>query len=129
MKKALLPGRVERGRVRIISISSTIFHAGTPRQTHYAASKGALIGFTCSLAAEVGDLGVTVNSIAPGLVRTPTTAAGRERQLLAPVSQTQAIRRTGEPADLVGACLCLASDDAAFTTGQTITVDGGFVRP
>jgi len=127
--KVALPGMVERGWGRIISVSSTTFHSGIPFNTHYTASKGAVIGFTRSLAAEVGEYGVTVNSIAPGLVRTATTSAGPQAQMFDVLAQQQAIKRTQEPADLVGACSFLASVDAGFITGQTLCVDGGWVRP
>jgi NAD(P)-dependent dehydrogenase (short-subunit alcohol dehydrogenase family) len=126
--KAALPGMVERGWGRIISVSSTTFHSGIPFNTHYTASKGAVIGFTRSLAAEVGEHGVTVNSIAPGLVRTATTSTGPQAQMFDVLAQQQAIKRTQEPADLVGACSFLASADSDFITGQTLCVDGGWVR-
>lgn len=126
--KALLPGMVERKWGRIISVSSTTFHSGIPYNTHYTASKGAVIGFSRSLAAEVGEHGVTVNTIAPGLVRTATTANGPQAAMFEVLAGQQAIKRTQEPSDLVGALSFLASDDAAFITGQTLCVDGGWVR-
>src|ERR1700721_1933193 len=75
--KAFLPGMKERGWGRIISVSSTTFHSGIGFNTHYTASKGGLIGFARSLASEVGDFGITVNTIAPRLTRTDTTATGK----------------------------------------------------
>ncbi|WP_435283490.1 SDR family NAD(P)-dependent oxidoreductase [Streptomyces koelreuteriae] len=126
--KAFLPGMVDRGWGRIVSVSSTTFHSGIPNNTHYTASKGAVIGFTRSLAAEVGRHGVTVNTIAPGLVRTDTTEAGPQAALFDLLAQQQAIPRTEEPSDLVGALSFLASEDAAFITGQTLCIDGGWVR-
>ena len=75
--KAFLPGMKERGWGRIISVSSTTFHSGIGFNTHYTASKGGLIGFARSLASEVGDFGITVNTIAPGLTRTDTTINGK----------------------------------------------------
>jgi 3-oxoacyl-[acyl-carrier protein] reductase/(S)-1-phenylethanol dehydrogenase len=126
--KEFLPGMVERGWGRIISTSSTTFHAGIPFNTHYTASKGAVIGFSRSLAAEVGSHGVTVNTIAPGLVRTATTESGSQAQMFDLLAGQQAIHRVQEPADLVGTLSFLASDDAAFLTGQTLCVDGGWVR-
>jgi NAD(P)-dependent dehydrogenase (short-subunit alcohol dehydrogenase family) len=127
--KTFLPGMVERGWGRIVNISTTAFHAGMANNTHYCASKGAVIGFTRALAPEVGDDGVTVNAIAPSLVRTPTTEArpGAEETFQS-FAQNQSIHRPQEPADLVGALSFLASDDAAFVTGQTILVDGGWMR-
>jgi len=125
-----LPGMRERGWGRVLCIASTTFHAGTPGMSHYVASKGGLIGFLRSVAAEIGEDGVTINALAPSLVRSKGTIEGphEELGLFDFVAQGQAIKRTQEPADLVGACSFLVSDDAAFITGQTLVVDGGWVR-
>ncbi len=125
-----LPGMQERGWGRIVCIASTTFHAGTPGMSHYVASKGGLIGFLRSLAAEVGEAGVTVNALAPSLVRSKGTIEGphEELGLFDFVSQGQAIKRVQEPSDLVGALAFLTSEDAGFVTGQTLVVDGGWVR-
>jgi NAD(P)-dependent dehydrogenase (short-subunit alcohol dehydrogenase family) len=127
---AFVPGMVERGWGRVIAISSTVFHTGTPQFAAYTTSKGAVIGFVRALATEVGDAGVTVNSIAPSLTRTAGTLAGPQAELgwFDGVRAAQAIKRTQEPEDLVGAVSFLASDDAAFITGQTLPVDGGLTR-
>jgi NAD(P)-dependent dehydrogenase (short-subunit alcohol dehydrogenase family) len=126
----LLPGMREREWGRVIVVASNTFHAGIGGMSHYVASKGGLIGFLRSLAAEVGEEGVTVNGIAPSLVRSKGTIEGphEELGLFEFVAQGQAIKRTEQPEDLVGACSFLASDDAAFITGQTLCVDGGWVR-
>ena len=126
----LLPGMREQKWGRVIVISSNTFHAGIGGMSHYVASKGGLIGFLRSLAAEVGEEGVTVNGLAPSLVRSKGTIEGphEELGLFEFVAQGQAIKRTEEPKDLVGACSFLASDDAAFITGETLCVDGGWVR-
>jgi NAD(P)-dependent dehydrogenase (short-subunit alcohol dehydrogenase family) len=126
--KAFLPGMVASEWGRVISVSSTTFHSGIGLNTHYTASKGGVIGFSRSLAAEVGVHGVTVNTIAPGLVRTATTAGGPQAEWFDTLAQQQAIKRTQQPSDLLGALSFLASDDAAFMTGQTLVVDGGWVR-
>ena len=125
-----LPGMRERGWGRVITIASTTFHAGTPGMSHYVASKGGLIGLLRSLAGEVGEDGVTVNALAPGLVRSKGTIEGphEEMGLFDMLAQAQCIKRTQLPEDLVGAMSFLASDDAAFITGQTLIVDGGWVR-
>jgi NAD(P)-dependent dehydrogenase (short-subunit alcohol dehydrogenase family) len=127
--QAFLPGMCERGWGRIINITSTTFHSGSANLTHYTGAKAAVIGFTRSLAPEVGDRGVTVNAIAPSLVRTPTTEsrAGAE-EAFESFAREQAITRPEVPADLAGALSFLSSDDAAFITGQTLLVDGGWMR-
>jgi NAD(P)-dependent dehydrogenase (short-subunit alcohol dehydrogenase family) len=130
LAQAFVPGMVERRWGRFIAISSTVFHTGTPRFAAYTTSKGAVIGFVRALATEVGESGVTVNSIAPSLTRTPGTLAGPQGELgwFEFTRELQAIKRTQEPEDLVGAVSFFASDDAAFITGQTLPVDGGLTR-
>lgn len=130
LSKAFLPGMRERGWGRIVAMASNTFHAGIPGMVAYVASKGGVIGFVRSLAAEVGEDGITVNAIAPSLVRTPGTSTGvhEDLGLFETVASAQAIRRSELPADLVGAISFLTSDDAAFITGQTLVVDGGWVR-
>lgn len=126
----LLPGMREQHWGRVVLIASNTFHAGIGGMSHYVASKGGLIGFLRSLAAEVGEEGVTVNGVAPSLVRSKGTIEGphEELGLFEFVAQGQAIKRTQEPADLVGAISFLTSDDATFITGQTLAVDGGWIR-
>ena len=127
---AFVPGMVERGWGRVIAISSTVFHTGTPRFVAYTTSKGAVIGFVRALATELGDAGVTVNSIAPSLTRTAGTSQGPHDELgwFDFTRELQAIKRTQTPEDLVGAVSFFASDDSAFITGQTLPVDGGLTR-
>ncbi|RWJ39840.1 MAG: SDR family oxidoreductase [Mesorhizobium sp.] len=126
LTKAFLPNMKSKGWGRIIAMSSTVFHSGIPGYCHYSASKAGLIGFMRSLASEVGQFGITANAIAPGLVRTGTTEARLETQWFDQTVEQQAIKRTGEPADLVGPLAFIASNDAAFVTGQTLLVDGGW---
>jgi NAD(P)-dependent dehydrogenase (short-subunit alcohol dehydrogenase family) len=126
--KAFLPEMMERGWGRIVAVSSTTFHMGTPRFAAYTTSKAAVIGFVRAVATEVGDAGVTINAIAPSLVRTEGTLAGPQVDWFESTSLMQAIKRVEEPADLVGAVSFFASDDAAFITGQTLPVDGGLAR-
>lgn len=126
--RAFVPGMVERSWGRVINVTSTSVAAGMANYTHYNASKAALIGFTRSLAAEVGPSDVTVNALAPGLVRTPTTDFGPQADgMFEGFISEQCIKRTEVPADLAGTVSWLASDDAAFVTGQTIHVDGGWM--
>lgn len=128
--QATLPGMRARKWGRIINIASNTFFMGLPNMTHYVASKGAVIGLSRSLAAEVGADGVTVNCIAPNFTRTEGTAIV-EREAPEVVAQTvasQAIPRVALPADVLGAVEFLASDAAAFMTGQTMVVDGGTIK-
>ncbi|MGW1786920.1 SDR family oxidoreductase, partial [Streptomyces sp. NPDC002143] len=90
-------------------------------------SKMAVIGFTRGLATDLADAGITVNAIAPSLVRTRTTEAG-PTEFFEVVPQLQAIHQVQLPEDLTGMLSFLVSDDAAFMTGQTVYVDGGLVR-
>jgi len=123
--KAVLPG-MKRGQWgRIIVIASSTFFVGAPAMTHYVTSKGALIGLVHGLAAEVGPFGITVNAVAPGLTRTKKAVADLREELFRQVASLQCIRRNGTPEDQAGVVSFLASEDAAFITGQTILVDGG----
>ena len=127
--KALLPGMLERGFGRIINVASAEVAMMVPGNTHYIASKMGVIGLTRGLASEVGDHGVTVNAISPGLTRTPgSTGAPQQVALFEMLPKMQAIKRPGEPNDIVGVAAFLASEDARFITGQTIVADGGLVR-
>jgi NAD(P)-dependent dehydrogenase (short-subunit alcohol dehydrogenase family) len=126
LTKAVLPQMKAKGWGRIISMASTTFHSGIAFNSHYTASKAGLIGFSRGLATEIGTYGITVNCIAPGLVKTETTASGPHAEWFDMLAQQQAIKRTETPADLVGPMAFLASDDAAFITGQTLLVDGGW---
>jgi NAD(P)-dependent dehydrogenase (short-subunit alcohol dehydrogenase family) len=130
VSKALLPQMIEKRWGRLIGISSGMFHAGSPGSLHYVTSKGGIIGFVRALAAEVGEAGVTVNAIAPGLIRSPGTSTGLhdELGLFDMVIASQAIKREGSPADLTGAVSYLASEEASFVTGQTWLIDGGVLR-
>jgi len=130
LTKAFLPGMREAGWGRIIATASNGFYSGLPDLTPYVASKGGVIGFVRSLAIEVGVAGVTVNAVAPSLVRTRGTTEGPHESLgmFEKVRERQAIRRTQLPADVAGLVSFLASDEAGFITGQTIPVDGGSVR-
>lgn len=108
----------------IINISSVVGVTGNPGQTNYAASKAGIIGFSKSLAKELGRRGITVNVIAPGYVATDMTAelgdAAKDAMLNA-----VPLNRPGTPADIAGAALFLASPAAAYITGHVLHVDGG----
>jgi 3-oxoacyl-[acyl-carrier protein] reductase/(S)-1-phenylethanol dehydrogenase len=128
MCKAFVPGMKERGFGRVINLTSTVGWLVAPSVTHYTAAKMGVIGFTRALATELGEFGITVNALAPGLVRTGTTESGPQAQMFDMVIGMQAIKRTENPDDVVGVLSFLASDDAAFMTGQTLVVDGGITR-
>ncbi len=129
--KAFVPDMVERGWGRIVNMASNTFGTPVTGYSHYIASKGGVIGFTRALASDLADRGITVNAIAPSLVRTHGTQVTNPRsdERFEAVSSMQAIKRTQMPEDLAGTLSFLASDDAAFVTGQTLYVDGGWVRP
>ncbi len=109
---------------RIINISSVIGLRGQAGQVNYAASKAGLLGFTKSLARELGSRGITVNAIAPGFIPTALTAVVSQEHLESIIEATP-LGRMGTPEEVAKAVAFLASDDAAFITGQTLSVDGG----
>lgn len=133
--KAFIPGMKQRRWGRIVNMSSSTLSTVVTDYSHYIASKGGVVGFTRALATEFGNFGITVNAISPSLVRSQGTLSRSPRAGLASMddefnalAQRQAIKRPEQPDDLVGALSFLTSDDAAFITGQTLYVDGGFVR-
>jgi 3-oxoacyl-[acyl-carrier protein] reductase/(S)-1-phenylethanol dehydrogenase len=128
MAKALVPGMKAKNWGRIINMTSAVFWLNIPSFVHYVSTKAANIGFTRALASELGQFGITVNAIAPSLVRTATSEASPLAGAYEATAQTQAIKRVQVPADLTGAVAFLASDDSAFITGQTLPVDGGAIR-
>ena len=124
--RAVIKGMMKRRAGRIINIKSVVGLTGNKGQANYAASKAGLIGFTKSVAKEYASRGVLANCIAPGFIDTDMTAAlpGEARDAL--LSQI-ALGRLGQPADIAGAVLFLASDLARYVTGQVLVVDGGMV--
>ncbi|MBK5263905.1 MAG: SDR family oxidoreductase [Alphaproteobacteria bacterium] len=111
---------------RIVNIASTIFLSGGPGFSHYAASKGAVIAFSRSLAGEAGQYGITVNCVAPGLIATEAALTTHGHQgVEAIVQQAQIIKRAGQPDDIAAAVAFFVGPDAGFTTGQTLYVNGG----
>ena len=127
MTYALLPLIKARGSGRIVNIGSSIFFQGTALYTHYSAAKAGVMGFTRSLAREIGKHGITCNVVAPGLTSTETVLRVAPGGLLQERLQQRAIQREQYAEDLVGTVVFLCSTDAAFITGQTINVDGGAV--
>lgn len=122
--KAALRGMLRAKWGRIISISSVAGLAGNPGQTNYAASKAGLIGFSKSLAKEVGSRGITVNVVAPGFIETDMTEALGEDAAGAAAAATS-LGRLGTPAEVASAVGYLASEQASYITGQVLVVDGG----
>lgn len=124
--RAFLPSMKARRYGRIVNIASIGGKHGTPAQAPYAASKAAMMAFTRVLAQEVGTLGITANCVCPGIIRTEIAADSLDQPENRAywISRT-AMERIGEPADVVGPVAFLASDDAAFVTGQSLNVDGG----
>ncbi|HWA15830.1 MAG TPA: SDR family oxidoreductase, partial [Gemmatimonadales bacterium] len=122
--KAVLKGMMKRRWGRIINITSVVGIAGNKGQANYAASKAGLIGFTKSVAKEYGSRGILVNAIAPGFIETDMTA-GLPAEAQAAMLGGIALGRLGQPAEVAGAVLFLASDLAGYITGQVLVVDGG----
>jgi 3-oxoacyl-[acyl-carrier protein] reductase len=124
--KAVIRPMMKKRNGRIINMASVVGLAGQAGQTNYAASKAGIIGFTKSLAKEVGSRHITVNAIAPGFVPTALTEVLSAEQVQTAIANTP-LGRLGTVEDVAAAALFLASDEAAFITGQVITVDGGLV--
>ena len=126
--KAFVPNMVARKSGRIVNMTSTVNWLMIPNYVHYITTKAAVIGFTRGLANELGEHNITVNAIAPSLVKNDTTQASELSKMYDVIAQQQAIHRVQVPADLAGTLSYLVSDDAAFVTGQTIAVDGGMTK-
>jgi NAD(P)-dependent dehydrogenase (short-subunit alcohol dehydrogenase family) len=126
--QAVLPDMVDAGWGRIVNISSSSTHSGTPYMSHYVAAKSAVNGLTKSLALEYGPAGITVNAVPPGFIDTPmlrnAEARGRLRNVQATIVATP-VRRIGRPEDIAAACAFLISEEAGYITGQILGVNGG----
>ena len=120
IRRALRP--MMRARFgRVVNIASVVGQRANPGQANYAASKAGLIGLTKTVAAEVARRGVTVNAVAPGLVQTELAEGVDEQRFVEAVPA----RRVGTPAEVAACVRFLASEDASYVTGSTLTVDGG----
>lgn len=126
LSKACVRGMMKARKGRIINIASVIAVMGNAGQANYAASKAGTIGFTKSLAREIGSRGITVNVVAPGFIDTDMTRALAEEQRAGMLSQIP-LGRLGEGADIANAVLFLASASGAYITGETLHVNGGMV--
>lgn len=127
--KAVYPQMKKQKRGKIINVSSGTFFSGTTHFLHYVTSKGGVVAFTRALARELGDDGICVNAIAPGLTISEALHGNAmyPEESLRFVAATRCFKRDELPKDLLGTMVFLASDDSDFITGQTIVVDGGAV--
>ncbi len=128
--KAVVPYMKKLGKGKIINTSSSTVLLGIPLLLAYAASKSAVIGLTRCVASELGEYGINVNTICPGLTMTEASIQmpGQPPGMAEFAASMSAMRRSQQPEDLVGTALFLASEDSDFITGQMINVDGGSAR-
>jgi len=124
LSKACLRGMMKARTGRIISIASVVGSMGNAGQTNYAAAKAGMMGFTRSLAREIGSRNITVNVVAPGFIDTDMTRALDDNQRAALMKDIP-LRRLGEPNDIAASVLFLASAQGGYITGQTLHVNGG----
>jgi 3-oxoacyl-[acyl-carrier protein] reductase len=124
LSKACLRGMMKARRGRIISIASVVGSMGNAGQTNYAAAKAGMMGFSRSLAREIGSRGITVNVVAPGFIDTDMTRALDDSQREA-LMRDIPLQRLGESGDIAAAVVFLASDQGSYITGQTLHVNGG----
>jgi 3-oxoacyl-[acyl-carrier protein] reductase len=125
MTRAVVPYMISKRRGKVVNLSSVSGEKGGRGQTNYAASKGAINGFTKSLAVELAPRGITVNAVAPGVIETEMSREVRELagdQVMAKIL----LKRIGQPADIANAVWFLSSKFADYITGQILSVDGGF---
>ena len=124
LSKACLRGMMKARKGRIINIASVVGSTGNPGQANYCAAKAGMIGFTKSLAREVGARGITVNAVAPGFIDTDMTRELPEEQRDALLGSIP-LNRLGKPEEIASAVAFLASNEAAYVTGETLHVNGG----
>jgi 3-oxoacyl-[acyl-carrier protein] reductase/pyridoxal 4-dehydrogenase len=115
----------EAGYGRIVNMASNVILAGTPNLAHYVASKGGIFAFTRALAREIGQYGITVNSVAPGLTETEGVMASPHKDAFEFVQMLQCIPRRGVATDIAPAVAFLASEEAGWVTGQMLVADAG----
>ena len=128
--RALVPGMVERKWGRVVNIASDAGRVGSSNEAIYSGAKGGLIAFTKTLAREVARHGITANAVCPGPTATPlldrfTQASASGQKVIDSIVRSVPMRRLGQPEDIAPAVVFLASEDARFITGQTLSVSGG----
>jgi 2-hydroxycyclohexanecarboxyl-CoA dehydrogenase len=123
--QVVIPDMLAAGSGRVINISSSSTQTGSPKMAHYVASKGGVIGFTKALAREYADKGITFNNVPPGFVDTPLLRATLSEAAIQNQIEQAPMKRAGSPNDIAAACAFLASDDAGYITGHTLSVNGG----
>ncbi len=128
LSKAVIRKMMKARKGRIINIASVVGLTGNPGQTNYAATKAGMLGFTKSLAREIGSRNITVNCVAPGFIDTDMTRDLPDEQREALIAQIP-LNRLGDPTDIAAAVSFLASPAAAYVTGATINVNGGMYMP
>jgi 3-oxoacyl-[acyl-carrier protein] reductase len=128
LSKAVVRAMMKARKGRIINIASVVGLTGNPGQTNYSATKAGMLGFTKSLAREIGSRNITVNCVAPGFIDTDMTKDLADEQRDALVKQIP-LNRLGDAADIAAAVGFLASPQAAYITGETINVNGGMYMP
>lgn len=128
MSKAVIRPMMKARTGRIINIASVVGLTGNPGQTNYSAAKAGILGFSKSLAREIGSRHITVNTVAPGFIDTDMTRELPEEQREALIAQIP-LNKLGDAKDIANAVSFLASDDASYITGETINVNGGMYMP
>jgi NAD(P)-dependent dehydrogenase (short-subunit alcohol dehydrogenase family) len=131
MVKHVAPHMIARGYGKIINIGSGTAYRGIPWLLHYVTSKGGILAFTRALSRELGEHGIRVNTLSPGLILSDSVVAENPEHVATArpaVLQIRALKRDAYPEDLLGALVFLASGDSDFVTGQTLAVDGGSVN-
>jgi NAD(P)-dependent dehydrogenase (short-subunit alcohol dehydrogenase family) len=127
---AAIPHFKEQGSGAIVNTASLAGVIGSPRMSAYSLSKGAVVNYTRAIAAELGPHGVRANAVCPGVTETPMPKGDRSEaeweEMASRMAEQYPLRRLGQPEDIANAMLYLASDEAAWVTGQALVVDGGF---
>jgi 3-oxoacyl-[acyl-carrier protein] reductase len=125
--KLALPNMIERRSGKIVNISSVTFFKGMANLTHYVATKGGMIGFSRSLAREMGPHNIHINCVTPGAVKTEGEVVHADPKVIGEIVARQCLNRRVMPADIASVCLFLSSHLSDGMTGQTLNVDGGLI--